>query len=423
MDCELLTVGTELVLGLAVDTNAAAAARALAEAGIRVRRLTSVADDAAELKDALAAALERCATVIVSGGLGPTRDDITRPAVAALLGRPLVRDEAILQELQGRYRARGIPDMPAANAVQADVPRGAAVLPNPRGTAPGLWIEDERGHRAILLPGVPKEMLGILEETVIPRLLEAERTGGPADRRTVTRSRTLRTAGVPESALADQLGDYERLLGPNVTLASLPSLAGVDLRLTAWNVAPDEADAALAKAAEALRPRVHEALYGEGDDDLAAVVLHQLEQASATLATAESCTGGLLAARLTAVPGSSRVFRGGVVAYHNDLKLELLGVGADLLAQHGAVSEAVARQMADGAARSLAADAAVAVTGIAGPDGGTAEKPRGTVWIAVRWRDEVRAFTHVLPGGREDVRERTVQWALNYLRRIVAGTL
>jgi PncC family amidohydrolase len=168
---------------------------------------------------------------------------------------------------------------------------------------------------------------------------------------------------------------------------------------------------------------VHAALYGEGDDDLAAVVLHQLEQASATLATAESCTGGLLAARLTAVPGSSRVFRGGVVAYHNDLKLELLGVGADLLAQHGAVSEAVARQMADGAARSLAADAAVAVTGIAGPDGGTAEKPRGTVWIAVRWRDEVRAFTHVLPGGREDVRERTVQWALNYLRRIVAGTL
>jgi nicotinamide-nucleotide amidase len=313
--------------------------------------------------------------------------------------------------------------MPAANAVQADVPVGATVLPNRRGTAPGLWIEDERGRRAILLPGVPKEMLGLLEETVIPKLLEAAGTGAQPHARTVIRSRTLRTAGVPESALADQVGEYERLLGPHVSLASLPSLAGVDLRLTAWDLAPAEADAALAKAAQDLRPRLKDAVYGEGDDDLAAVVLRQLEQAGATLVTAESCTGGLLAGRLTAVPGSSKVFRGGVVAYHNDLKLDLLGVGSEVLAQHGAVSEAVARQMAEGAARSLGADAAIAVTGVAGPDGGTEQKPRGTVWIAVRWRDAVRAFTHVFPGDREDVRGRSVQWALNYLRRLVAGTL
>ena len=304
----------------------------LAAAGIRVRRHVSVADEIADITDALAAALERTGTVIVTGGLGPTRDDLTRQAVAALLGRPLVRDEAILETLRERYRARGIADMPAANAVQADVPQGATVLPNRRGTAPGLWIEDERGRRAILLPGVPVEMLGLLEETVIPKLLEAAGTAAPPHGRTVIRSLTLRTAGVPESALADQLGDYERVLGPGMTLASLPSLAGVDLRLTAWNLAPEAADAALAKAAEALRPRIGEALYGRNEEDLAAVVLRRLEEASASLATAESCTGGLLAGRLTSVPGSSRVFRGGVVAYHNDLKLDLLGVGADVLA-------------------------------------------------------------------------------------------
>ena len=423
MDCELLTVGTELMLGLALDTNAAEAARLLAAAGIRVRRRASVADDVADLKDAVAAALERTGTVIVTGGLGPTKDDVTRQAVSELLGRPLVRDESILAALRERYRARGIAEMPAANAVQADVPQGAAVLPNRRGTAPGLWVEDARGRRAILLPGVPAEMRALLEETVIPRLLEAGRTAGPPDRRTVIRSLTLRTAGEPESALADRLGDYERMLGPAVTLASLPSLAGVDVRLTAWGLEPAAADAALDKAAEALRPRIGPALYGEGDDDLAAVVLHALEAVPATLATAESCTGGLLAGRLTSVPGSSRVYRGGVVAYHNDLKLDLLGVGADSLAAHGAVSEAVARQMAEGAARSLGADAAIAVTGIAGPDGGTPEKPRGTVWIAVRWKDAVRTFTHVFPGERDDVRQRAVQWALNYLRNLVAGTL
>jgi nicotinamide-nucleotide amidase len=418
MDVELLSVGTELVLGFTVDANAARASRVLAEAGLRVARSSAVPDETAEIERALRAALERAAVVIVGGGLGPTRDDVTREAVAAVLGRKLARDQEVLAALEERYRARGISPMPASNAVQADVPEGATVIPNPRGTAPGLWIEDA-GRVVVLLPGVPKEMLGLLEDEVIPRLV-SRRTDGPTDQRTVIRSRTIRTTGISEAALADRLGDCERLLGSGVSLAFLPSIEGTDLRLTAWNLPASEADAALARAAETLAPRVGETAYGEDGADLAAVVLRRLEEAGARLAVAESCTGGLLGARLTAVPGSSRAFLGGVVAYDNEAKLGLLGVSVETLSREGAVSEAVAREMAAGVARSLGSDAAIAVTGIAGPDGGTPDKPVGTVWIAVQWRDRVRAFTYVMPGDREDIRGRTAQWALDLLRRAMA---
>ncbi len=422
MDCEILTVGTELVLGFTVDTNAAEMARALAEAGIRVRRRASVSDELADVRQALAAALERCGTVIVTGGLGPTPDDLTRQAAAELFGARLVHDPAVLADLEEKYRRRGIAQMPASNRRQADVPEGATVLPNPIGTAPGLWIDDGHGRLAILLPGVPKEMRGLMESEVIPRLRSRGRAedGGPG---TVIRSRTLRTAGIPESALADQVGDEKRLLPPGLSLAWLPSLAGVDLRLTAWNLGEEEARAALEQAAGALRAKLGAHLYGEDGDDLAAVVLRALEGQGAKLAVAESCTGGLLGARLTAVPGSSRVFVGGVTANANEAKLRLLGGSAEAIAEQGAVSEEVARQMARGVAGALDAQAAIAVTGIAGPDGGTPSKPVGTVWIAVLWRDQVRTFTHAFPGDREDVRGRAAQWALNYLRRVVAGAL
>jgi len=420
MDLELLTVGTELVLGFTVDTNAAFAGRALAAVGIRVVRRATVRDEPAEVRRAVQAALERTGTVIVSGGLGPTKDDLTRAAVAEVFGKRLVRDPAILAQLEERFRSRGMPQMPAANAVQADVPEGATVLPNPRGTAPGLWIEDA-GRLAVLLPGVPKELRGLLTEEVIPRLVK-HGTGGPGGVGTVIRSRTIRTAGIGESALADRLGDYEKLLGPDVTLAFLPTLDGTDLRFTAWNVPEAEADAVLAKAVDGLRPRIGATAYGEGEEALAAVVLRQLERERVTLAVAESCTGGILGAKLTAVPGSSRVFLGGIVAYANDVKLGFAGVPADTLARHGAVSEAVAREMAAGVARAFGAGASVAVTGIAGPDGGTAEKPVGTVWMAALWKEQVRAFTYVFPGDREDVRNRAAQWALDHLRRMAAGT-
>ena len=438
MDCELLTVGTELLLGFTVDTNAAEAGRALAAAGIRLVRHDTVGDDPALVREAVGAALDRTGTVIVTGGLGPTLDDVTRDAVAGLFGRALVRDPAIMAAMEERFARLGRGPIPEANRRQADVPHGATVLPNRWGTAPGLWIEDERGRLAVLLPGVPVEMRGLLEAEVIPRLLarghggtDAQGHGGtgarghgdaatPApDVPAVIRSRTLRTTGISESALADKVGDPARFLGEHLTLAWLPSPEGTDLRLTAWGLAAEAADAALAKAAAALRPLAGSHCYGEGDADLAALILAELERRKAHLAVAESCTGGLLGGRLTAIPGSSRVFLGGVVAYADEVKLALLGVSADTLAAHGAVSEAVARQMAAGAARTLGAEVAVAVTGVAGPGGGTVEKPVGTTWIAVHAGGQVRAFHYVFLGERDVVRRRAAQAALDALRRVL----
>lgn len=423
MDGELLTVGTELVLGLTVDTNAAELGRALAAAGVRVLRRTSVADDPDAIREVVRAARERAGLLVVSGGLGPTHDDLTKRAVADALGRPLRTDPSVLAHLEDLYRRRGITKMPDANRSQAEVPEGATVLPNRWGTAPGLWIADGDGRVIVLLPGVPAELRGMLEEEVLPRLKAAIEAAASAGGPEVVRSRVLRTTGIAESALADLIGDPARVLPRGVTLAFLPSTDGTDLRLTAWRLPAADADAALEAAAQALRPKVGAHGYGEGDADLAAVVLELLEQRGAQLAVAESCTGGLIGARLTAVPGSSRVFRGGVVAYDNDVKMHLLGVGAEVLAAHGAVSEAVAREMAEGVARALEADAALAVTGIAGPSGAAPGKPVGTVWIAASWHGEVRAFTHVLPGRREAVRRRAAQWALDHLRRLVTGLL
>jgi len=447
VDCELLTVGTELLLGFTVDTNAAFAGRALAAAGIRLARRVTVGDDAEAIREATAAALERTGTVIVTGGLGPTRDDVTRDAVAALFGLALVRDPALVAALEERFARLGRGPMPEANRRQADVPHGARVLPNRWGTAPGLVLEDGRGRLAILLPGVPTEMQGLLAQEVIPLLLErrartaaapragteaaahgraeapaAGGTGAPASGGgEVILSLTLRTTGISESALADRVGDPTRILGEHLTLAWLPSPEGTDLRLTAWGLGAEAARAALAAAAGPLRALLGTYCYGEGDDDLAALVLAELERRQARLAVAESCTGGLLGARLTAIPGSSRAFLGGVVAYDNEVKLGLLGVSADSLAAHGAVSEAVAREMAIGIARAFGADAAASVTGIAGPDGGTALKPVGSTWIGVLVGGRVRAFSYAFPGEREVVRRRAAQAALEALRRAMRG--
>ncbi len=422
MDAEILTVGTELVLGFTVNGNAAVMGALLAEAGVRVRRTTSVSDEPALIADAVKSALERSGTVIVSGGLGPTKDDLTRESVAGVFGKPLRRDPAIVERLREWYKGRGLATMPEANLVQADVPEGATVIENRLGTAPGLWIESN-GQLAILLPGVPKELNALMREQVIPRLQERA-NGGTGERGNVIRSRTIRTTGIGESAIADILGDYQRQLGEHVTLAFLPSTAGTDLRLTAWSLAEADASAALEKAgAWILQTKIGPRVYGEGDADLAAVVLERLGSEQLHLAIAESCTGGVLGARLTSVPGASRVFTGGVVAYGNEVKLQLLGVSADDLAVHGAVSEPVARQMARGVRRATDADAAIAITGIAGPDGGSPQKPVGTVWIAISWKDSERAFHMVLPGDREDVRARAAQYALDYLRRVMAGAI
>jgi len=407
---EVVTIGTELLLGQIVDTNAAELGRALAGAGVEVVRHLSVADRPAAIRAAVAEALERTGFVITTGGLGPTRDDMTKREVAALFGKPLEMDASVLRSLEERFR-RLARTMPAVNRTQAEVPAGATVLPNPRGTAPGLWVE-ENGRIVVMLPGVPSEMRGLLAEEVLPRL--AARGAG-----VVVRSRTVRTTGIAESALAERVGAIEEELEP-LTLAYLPSVAGVDLRVTAWGLRDDDADRRLDAATAQLRKSAGDHYYGDDGADLAAVVLDQLRTRTARLVIAESCTGGLLGGRITAIPGASDVFIGGVIAYDNVVKSGTLDVRPELLEQYGAVSEQVVTAMAEGVQRQFAVDAALAITGIAGPSGGTPEKPVGTVWLAVRFGAESRALQRIFPGDRGEIRARAAQAALDLLRRLLA---
>ncbi|HTS88955.1 MAG TPA: competence/damage-inducible protein A [Gemmatimonadales bacterium] len=402
MQIEILTIGTELLLGLTVDTNGAQLGESLAAAGVRVVRRTSVGDDPPAIRAAAAEALSRTGAFLATGGLGPTADDVTKKVVADLFGMELTFRPELWNGLVERFARFGrVPS--ERNRCQAEVPEGATVLPNRWGTAPGLWLEGRPGL-GILLPGVPSEMRGLLRHEVLPRL--AERAGGQ-----VVRSRTVRTTGIPESTLAERLGAIEETLAP-ISLAYLPGAEGVDLRLTAWNLPGAEADARLEAAARELRERAGACVYGEGRDDLAALVLAAARSRGWRLATAESCTGGGLGERLTNIPGSSEVYLGGVIAYDNRVKQELLYVPAELLQREGAVSEPVAVAMAEGVARRFQADLAVAITGIAGPGGGTAEKPVGLVFIATWVRGASAAFRQVFPGDRSEIRGRAAQLSL-----------
>jgi nicotinamide-nucleotide amidase len=407
---EVVTIGTELLLGQILDTNAAELGRALAAAGVEVVRHTSVADRPEAIRAAVTDALERTGFVITTGGLGPTRDDMTKREVAAVFGKTLELDEMVLRSLEDRFRRLGRA-MPAVNRTQAEVPAGATVLPNPRGTAPGLWVEAE-ARVVVMLPGVPSEMRGLLAEEVLPRL--AARSSGR-----VVRSRSVRTTGIAESALAERVGAIEEEIAP-LTLAYLPSAEGVDLRVTAWGLHEAEAERRLSQVAALLRERAGEHAYGADGADLAAVVLDQLRARKARLVVAESCTGGLLGGRITAVAGASSVFIGGVVAYDDVVKSGMLDVPPELLEQHGAVSEQVVTAMAEGVQRQFAVDAALAITGIAGPTGGTPEKPVGTVWLAARFGAQTRALKRIFPGDRGEIRARAAQAALDVLRRVLA---
>jgi nicotinamide-nucleotide amidase len=299
--------------------------------------------------------------------------------------------------------------MPENNRQQALVPAGATVFRNPRGTAPGLALSDPALGTTVLLPGVPGELRVLVEEQLLDYLELVVGSGNPI------RSRTLRTTGIAESALAEQLAGLLDDL-PHLTLAYLPTGIGIDLRLTTWGELNEpEANRALAAGEQRLRRAARQVIYGTGQEDLAAVVGARLRQEQLRLAVAESCTGGLLAARLTSVPGSSEYFLGGVVAYADAAKQALLGVAGETLRQFGAVSEQVALELAHGAARVTGASCSLAITGIAGPGGGTAEKPVGTVWIARLLRGRAEAILYRLPGTREEVRARAAQAALALL--------
>jgi len=409
---EVITIGDELLLGFTIDTNAAHLARALASIGVHVARRTTVGDDAAAIARAVADALDRSEGVITTGGLGPTSDDLTKPSIAALFGREMILDEAHLAWMDERWRNRFNRPLPATNRAQALLPAGAFKLENRHGSAPGIWLEDERGRWVAMLPGVPREMRGMLADTLLPRI-KGRITGN-----TVVQSVTIRTTGIAESLLAEHIEAMERDTGPlGVTLAYLPSIAGVDLRLTVRDVPEDVANESLSRAAARIRAAAGEWTYGEGEDDLAAIVLDLCRQRRLTIGVAESCTGGLLGARLTAISGASDVMLGGVIAYDNEVKQRRLGVEESALREHGAVSEEVVRQMARGARDATGARVGLSITGIAGPSGGTPEKPVGTVWMGTDIDGAVEARLFRLWGDRYEIRERAAQWTLEFLRR------
>jgi nicotinamide-nucleotide amidase len=423
MECELITIGDELLLGFTVDTNAVHVARTLADAGVRITRRATVGDTPADIVDAVHAALARTGAVLTTGGLGPTADDRTHESLALAFGRELVLDTASRDALAARWQQRFGRPMPESNVRQFLLPAGAEVLVNRHGSAPGIWLQDDAGRFVATMPGVPREMRGLLAEEILPRLLARRAAlGGDPSAAPVVRSRTLRTTGISESACADRLAEFRGAVH-DVPLSYLPGLDGVDLRLTMHDVPAAEADARLERAAATVYARVGDWIYGEGDDDLAALVLQQLRTHGHTIAVAESCTGGLLGGRLTAVPGSSSQVLGGVIAYDYRIKVEQLGVPASLLAMHGAVSEPVARAMATGVRARLGADVGIGVTGVAGPGGGSADKPVGTVWVAVDVGGVVHAVKPVLPGDRAEIRHRATQIALDRVRRVYGAAV
>ena len=418
MKLEVVTIGDELLLGYTLDSNGAHLARELASAGVEIVRRTTVGDGADDIALAVRQALERTGAVITTGGLGPTSDDLTKPSIAAIFGREMRLDETILAALKARWQKRFPGEFPQSNAQQAMIPAGARILQNNHGSAPGIWLEDEQGRWVAMLPGVPREMRGMLADTLLP--LVVARAGEAGGEQHVVRSRTLRTTGIGESALADTLGDAARLPG-GLPLANLPGWEGTDLRLTARAMPAGEADATLDRAASILRAKIGSWVYGEDTTDLAEVVLELCRRRNLTIAVAESCTGGMLGARLTAIAGSSDVVLGGVIAYANAVKVAQLGVRQATLDTRGAVSEETVREMAAGARQRLGSSLGIAITGIAGPGGGSAEKPVGTIWLAVDVEGEVTAKRIQTIGDRDENRRRAAQGALALVRRALGG--
>lgn len=413
MDVEIVAIGTEFLFGRRTDTNSPWIAAELARLGAEVRGLRAVDDHERRIEVCLRACLESADVVVATGGLGPTADDVTRKAAARLTGAPLVYHEDLAADIEGRFAARGVLASPS-NRLQAFLPRGAWRIENPLGTAPGFSLEVGR-KMLFFLPGVPAEMRRMFTDSVRPVL-----AARMASRRSVTLSRVYRTTGLGESALNDRIRDLFEF-SPNLSVAVLANDLGVDVCLTAR--APDEA--AAEALLDALGKRIMERLpnhtYGQDGDDLETLVGKLLSMRGATVATAESCTGGLLAERLTRVPGSSGWFRRGFVVYADAAKSDLLGVDAALLAAGGAVSAGVARALAEGCRASDGASFGIGITGVAGPTGGTEAKPVGLVHLALAGEDGTESLERRFAGDRLAVRAQAAQAALEMLRRHLLG--
>lgn len=410
MIVEVVAVGTELLLGQIVNTNAAHLGERLAELGLDAHYQVVVGDNHDRMVETIRTAMGRADAVIITGGLGPTQDDITREAICAATGREMLFSEEHASELREFWRRLGR-EFPESNLCQAEYPEGAEQLANPRGTAPGLFLDHE-GTLIFAVPGVPAELYQMLDEHVVPRLRQATGSGE------VLVSRVLRTWGYGESAVADLLDDLYRA-SSNPSMAFLASAGEVKVRLSAKAGSDEEARSMIEPVELEVRRRLGAAVFAVDDQILEQIILNELRSREWTIGTAESLTSGMLAARLSLLPGSSAVFRGSMVPYAADLKRTMLGVHRHLIEEHGVVSSETAMAMADGASRAMGVDVATALTGVAGP--GVLEHPPGTVFVAVRTPLGTRSRLLRMPGDRERVRAYTTTTALQLTRLAILG--
>jgi nicotinamide-nucleotide amidase len=412
MTAEILSIGDELLIGQVVNSNQAFIAERLNRVGIDVVRMTTVGDDAEAIHRAFTDAWSSRDVVTVTGGLGPTHDDITRAAVCRFFGTDLVQDAEALANVRRIFDRRKLTILPR-NEDQAMVPRGCTVMQNRLGTAPGYFFEKD-GKSFIVMPGVPFEMKAMVDGYVTP-FFEKHPSGS------VIRHRTLKTTGIAESFLAERIGDISALFrsGEGITLAFLPSPMGVRLRITGKGTDARTVDERIAEVERAITSTAGKYLYAGDDVELEEVLGRALAERNLTISVAESCTGGLILDRLTNVPGSSRYVERGFVTYSNASKHAELGVPLELIEQHGAVSREVAMAMAEGARKTAGTDIGLSTTGIAGPQGGSAEKPVGTVWIG--YSDAIQTFAMKFNFGedRRRTKERASQAALEMVRRKV----
>jgi nicotinamide-nucleotide amidase len=404
---EIISIGDELLYGQTLDTNAHWISHKLDEYNIKVFQRTTIGDDADQILNAFATAAERVDIVLITGGLGPTKDDLTKPLLAKYFGVGMVHHEEVLRDITLLF-AKASREVTSLNAQQADLPANCEKITNPVGTAPGMWFY-ENNTVFVAMPGVPYEMKSIMTQGILTKLHEMFSKG-------VLHHHIIKTIGITESSLSDLIEDWEVNLPKHIKLAYLPTKGQVKLRMTGsgddLNTLKQEIDT----LQMAIMPKIAKYVYGFGVDSLEGVIGQLLNKNNLTLATAESCTGGYLAHMITSVPGSSRYFKGSVIAYSNEVKIAQLGVSAEDLKQYGAVSEEVAKAMAEGVRKELNADIAIATTGIAGPDGGTVEKPVGTVWIA--YSDKYKTLAKKFNFSRD--RTFIVHWsalaALNMIR-------
>ncbi len=410
MKAEIITIGDEILIGQIVDTNAAWIAEQFNLSGIEIYQITSVHDDTEHIKEALQNAEEKVDLVVLTGGLGPTKDDITKHALCEYFNTKLVFHEPTFEHIKQRFKNRNI-DLNKLNRDQALVPEACTVLANKVGTAPGMWFEKD-DTIFVSVPGVPFEMKYLVENEILQRLQNNGKTKAIFHK-------TVQTQGLPESMLAQRIENWENSLPKNIKLAYLPNPMSVRLRLSAIGNNLNELKVEVQDEIERLKQLIPDHIFGFDNETLAEVIGRLLLKKGQTLAVAESCTGGYISHLITSVPGSSGWYKGGVTAYSNEIKQQLLGVSAGTLEKHGAVSEQVVCEMAEGARRKMKADFSVATSGIAGPTGGTEEKPVGTVWIAVATPGKIFAEKFVFGDNRERNIIRSSQTALQILRRTI----